>query len=119
MCRGFDRSQEAAFSVALFAVLYMRSPWEGTARELQEQLSHFITNDPPVRALERMLVARTPELYRQGIDIFRIDSPRHRTWALQFVHAPRSDLQRHRAGSAPGPGAYPRVVGVPSISLRP
>jgi hypothetical protein len=90
MSRGFDPSQTAAFSVALFAVLYMSSPWEGTTRELRELLSHFIINAPPVETLERMLVARTPELYRQGIDIFRIDSPRHRTWALQFVRDPRS-----------------------------
>ena len=99
MSLGFDPSQEAAVSVALIALLHRRSPWEGTAGELRERLLDFITNAPPVRALERMLAALTPRLHRQGIDLCRIDSPVRRIWSLQLLHDPRSDLKRGRAGA--------------------
>jgi hypothetical protein len=106
MPRDFDPSQAAAVSVALIALLHERSPWEGTAGVLRVQLSRFITNTPRVRALERMLAALTPKLYRQGIDVCRIDSQRHRTWALQLVSDPWSDSRAGSSGISTEFGAH-------------
>jgi hypothetical protein len=92
MSRSFDPSQQAAVSVALFAVLHMRFPWEGTAVELRELLSHYITNAPPARALEGCSWSSRRDSTGRGIDLGRINGPVRRTWALRLVRDPRSDL---------------------------
>jgi hypothetical protein len=110
MSRVFSPSQAAAVVAALTALLDEWSDWEGTARELHGRLSNFIEEVPPVRALERMLAAITPELCRQGIDVCRIDSQRHRTWAIQLLFDPWSDSRAGSSGISPEPQSHQRVA---------
>ncbi len=79
MSRRPDPSQTSAVVAAVTALLDEWPDWEGTTRELRGRLANFIEEVPPVRVLERMLARLTLQLHRRGIDVSRIDSPRHRT----------------------------------------